>query len=70
MITPYMDHIASLQAENADLREALEFYAKVDNYEIWENADTENLTSYVNNVDFDGGYRAARVLEANRDDRF
>ena len=54
----------SLKEENARLREALEFYADKERYEMWEcNTGNHLNNEWTNDVSYDNGDKARQVLE-------
>lgn len=53
-----------LKAENARLREVLEFYAGPEHYELWQERNGTPLTNeWTNDVTYDGGEQARKALE-------
>jgi hypothetical protein len=55
----YKAKLEALEAENAKLREALEFYSQADNYEF-------NLVTGMNYIWNDQGRAARQALEQNK----
>ncbi|PAV30337.1 hypothetical protein CIL05_07655 [Virgibacillus profundi] len=57
----YSGKIKELLAKKIHYKQALEFYADEENYELW--GDFDGLNEHIHNVDFDKGDKARQTLK-------